>query len=103
MLDIPEAFLTERRKLGLDKRDEMWEGELHVVPPSNEEHQRVEGELFLVLAPLAKAARLLIRAETGLFDPAVEDFTSYRFALPVSMRAADGIVQVRVGDTVTEV
>jgi len=30
-LEAPEQLLAERRRLGLDGRDEMWEGELHRV------------------------------------------------------------------------
>lgn len=30
-LEAPEQLLAERRRLGFDGRDEMWEGELHMV------------------------------------------------------------------------
>jgi hypothetical protein len=33
MLEVPQAMLDERQRLGLDGRDEMWDGELHMVPP----------------------------------------------------------------------
>jgi hypothetical protein len=32
-LEAPGGLLEERRRLGLDIRDEMWDGVLHVVPP----------------------------------------------------------------------
>jgi len=32
MLDVPEALVEERRRLGIDGFDEMWEGELHSIP-----------------------------------------------------------------------
>ncbi|MBA3983821.1 MAG: hypothetical protein H0X61_09880 [Acidimicrobiia bacterium] len=32
MLDVPVALLAERQRLGHDLFDEMWEGELHMVP-----------------------------------------------------------------------
>jgi hypothetical protein len=38
MLDVPAALLAERQRLGLDLFDEMWEGELHMVPPPSAEH-----------------------------------------------------------------
>lgn len=74
MLEVPQALLDERRAKGLDKSDEMWEGELHMVPPPSGEHQAVGAELFLVLGPLAKARGLLPRYDpTGLFRPGVDD------------------------------
>ena len=67
LLEVPEAMLDERRRLGLDGRDEMWDGVLHVVPPAGGPHQEFAGELFLVLAPLAKRCGLRPYYETGLF------------------------------------
>lgn len=32
-MEVPEAMLAERRRLGLDRRDEMWNRVLHMVPP----------------------------------------------------------------------
>jgi len=49
MLDVPSHLLAERRRLGLDLFDEMWEGELHMVPPPSEEHQRTGGRLSVAL------------------------------------------------------
>jgi len=74
MLEVPQALLDERRAKGLDKSDEMWDGELHMVPPPSGEHQEVGAELFLVLGPLAKARGLLPRYDpTGLFRPGVDN------------------------------
>lgn len=74
MLEVPQALLDERRAKGLDRSDEMWEGELHMVPPPSGEHQAVGAELFLVLGPIAKARGLLPRYDpTGLFRPGVDD------------------------------
>ena len=36
MLDVPESLLDERRRLGLDVFDEVWEGVLHMVPPPSD-------------------------------------------------------------------
>ncbi len=46
---ISEAQLRERRQLDLDRLDEMWEGELHMVPPPSFDHQDVVGELYAFL------------------------------------------------------
>jgi Uma2 family endonuclease len=74
MLEVPQALLDDRRTKGLDGSDEMWDGELHMVPPPSERHQAMGAELFLVLAPQAKARGLLPRYDpTGLFRPGVDN------------------------------
>lgn len=78
MLEVPEALLAERRKLGHDRFDEMWEGVLHMVPPPDLAHQQLASWLLYHWTPLASARGLQVTAETGLFDPAVEGYTSYR-------------------------
>jgi Uma2 family endonuclease len=67
MLDVPESLLDERRRLGLDVFDEVWEGVLHMVPPPSEEHQRLGSELIAVLVGAAKRRGLVASYETGLF------------------------------------
>lgn len=67
LLEVPEAMLAERRRLGHDKRDEMWDSVLHMVPPPGGPHQRLGSRLFLVLAPLAERRGLVPFYETGLF------------------------------------
>lgn len=66
-VQAPEAVLAERRRLGLDGRDEMWDRVLHVVPPASTARQEVGGELFVVLRALAHPAGLRSFHETGLF------------------------------------
>lgn len=78
MLDVPDSLLAERRRLGHDRFDEMWEGELHLVPPPSGYHQRLALWLAGQWGPLAGNAGLEVILETGLFDPAVADFSSYR-------------------------
>jgi len=74
MLEVPQALLEERRRQGLDESDEMWEGELHMVPSPGAEHQAVGAELFLVLGPIAKGRGLMPWYDpTGLFRPGVDD------------------------------
>lgn len=73
MLDAPVALLEERRRTGANKRDEMWEGVLHMVPPPSSEHQAFGTDLLLVIAPLAKARGLRPLYETGVFRPGSSD------------------------------
>ena len=67
MLDVPESLLDERRRLGLDVFDEVWEGVLHMVPPPSGEHQRLELELGSVFLLAGKRQGLVASNETGLF------------------------------------
>jgi Uma2 family endonuclease len=67
MLDVPESLLDERRRLGLDVFDEVWEGVLHMVPPPSGEHQILESEMIAVLLHVAKQCGLVASVETGLF------------------------------------
>ncbi len=48
-------MLDERRPLGLDGQDEMWDGVLHMVPPAGGP-QRIGAKLLAVLLPLADDA-----------------------------------------------
>ena len=64
-----EALLEQRARLGLDRRDEVWEGVLHVIPPPSYEHQMVAQQLAELLGPLARAAGLVpLVQEFGLGD-----------------------------------
>jgi len=67
-LEAPEHLLAERERLGLDGRDEMWEGELHMVPPPNFGHQLREANLLRTIGPVANEAGLVVVAEAGLYE-----------------------------------
>jgi Uma2 family endonuclease len=68
-----EQLLHRRTALGLDHRDEMWEGVLHMVPPAGGPHQIVAGRLYAALLDRAEEVGLIIAPESGLFDPALPD------------------------------
>jgi Uma2 family endonuclease len=52
LLEPDPKWLEERRRLGRDRFDEVWDGVLHVVPSPNAEHQEFEGDLEAVLRPI---------------------------------------------------
>jgi hypothetical protein len=74
---MPEEMIAERRRLGLDKQDEMWDGVLHMNFPGNTNHQRIEIKLALCLEPLVGPLGLELLVEAGLFDPAVQENKSF--------------------------
>ena len=67
MLDTPQWLLDERRRLGQDVRDEMWDGVLHTVPPPGGPHQLLSTRFVMAVGPLAQRAGLEPLMETGLF------------------------------------
>jgi Uma2 family endonuclease len=69
MLEAPEELLAERRRKGLDRWDEVWEGVLHVVPAPSPSHQRVEGRLYRILAPIAESKGLEALTNTEVHKP----------------------------------
>jgi Uma2 family endonuclease len=75
---VADELIEERRRLGLDRRDEMWDGVLHMVPPASSAHGRLEATLVALIAPIAAGCGLLLLAEPGVFDPAAAGMTSYR-------------------------
>ena len=100
-VEAPEQVLAERRRLGLDERDEMWDGVVHVVPPAGGPHQRLGSRLLMALGPRAEALGLVPSYETGLFraadDYRVPDLLFCRPA-SVSDRGAEGaelVVELR--------
>jgi Uma2 family endonuclease len=72
IIDPPPHFLEERRRLGHDVRDEMWDGVVHVVPSPSTWHQYFAHRLGHVLFPLAQARGLLATHETMLERPGTD-------------------------------
>ena len=99
-----ESFLEDRRRKGLDKRDEVWEGVLHLVPPAHDVHGSIMADLIGFLHPIAArlGGRLLI--EPGLRRPNTAEF-NFRVPDFVYVSAEDarlrGTGWVEGGPTVT--
>ena len=91
LVDAPESLLDERRRLGMEKFDERWEGEWHFVNPPKSWHQRLNFDLGLVLGPRAR--------QLGL-EP-FGDSTGVFAALETDWRIPDQ-VYVRPGQVIEE-
>jgi len=61
-----EQLLERRRLLDQDRRDEVWEGVLHMIPPPSHEHERIAMLVARLLGPLADAAGLDLTGAIGL-------------------------------------
>jgi Uma2 family endonuclease len=102
MLEVDERLIAERQRLGLDKRDEMWEGVLHMVPPASRRHQKIETKLLLALSSSADRSGWEIQPETGVFgaddDYKVPDIVVFDEAA-ASDRGVDGspklVIEIR--------
>ncbi len=70
VLDPPppefEALLEWRRRWGADRRDEVWEGVLHMNPAPNLAHGELVAQLIATLMPAAKAASLIVSDQFNL-------------------------------------
>jgi Uma2 family endonuclease len=71
VISPPEHWLEERRRLGLDHKDEVWDGVLHMVPPPASWHQLVGSALERVLHRHAESRGLQVLREGGVFGPVV--------------------------------
>jgi Uma2 family endonuclease len=70
---ISEHELAARRRTGLDRWDEMWDGELHMPPALSDEHQRMLDDLIEFLRPLLRSSsRGTLRSGINVFDDPVK-------------------------------
>ena len=56
---VVEDWLAQRRALGQDRLDEVWEGEYHVAAAPTNRHAQVQTRLVRLLGPRADSAGLL--------------------------------------------
>jgi Uma2 family endonuclease len=70
VLDPPpvelEELIERRRRLGQDRRDEMWDGVLHMNPVPSLPHSTLVVRLAMLLDAPARAAGLTVSAEFNL-------------------------------------
>ncbi len=78
VLDPPTAgldpLLEGRRRSGLDRLDEVWEGVLHMVPAPSHRHAEIAQQLAELLGPPARAAGLRPTMHQFNLGDSEEDF-----------------------------
>jgi Uma2 family endonuclease len=67
LLEPDRKWLEQRRRDGLDSRDEVWEGVLHVVPPTTSRHQLVQRDLVFALARIVEPLGLEVCWELSVY------------------------------------
>jgi Uma2 family endonuclease len=78
VLDPPSAgleqILERRRRSGLDRLDEIWEGVLHMVPAPSGQHAEIAQQLAELLGPPARAAGMVPAIGEFNLGDSEEDF-----------------------------
>lgn len=80
---VVDALIEERRRLGTDRFDEVWDGVYVVNPPPSFRHSTVAGLVLDLLRPQAEARGLVVRREVGvgrLDDHRIPDVVVARMA-----------------------
>jgi Uma2 family endonuclease len=65
-----EKLLEIRRRSGLDRCDEVWDGVLHMVPAPNYRHASVQAQVIVILSPKARAAGFEVIDQSNLGEGA---------------------------------
>ncbi|HEV7556749.1 MAG TPA: Uma2 family endonuclease [Kofleriaceae bacterium] len=70
-----QEYLAERHRLGWDKKDELWDGVLHMVPPPSYHHVKVSIRLFKALSVVAGKRGLDANPDgPGLFEAGTDNY-----------------------------
>jgi len=64
-----EELLAQRSRWGADRRDEVWEGVLHMNPPASHEHERLVMLLGRLLGPHTDRAGLELTGAVAIGAP----------------------------------
>ncbi|MCA9023867.1 MAG: Uma2 family endonuclease [Planctomycetaceae bacterium] len=66
---VEKHLIDERRRNGLDRWDEVWEGAYVIMPSPNDEHQDILDNLVIVLKPLIQTTGLgVVRSTINVSD-----------------------------------
>jgi Uma2 family endonuclease len=95
---IVEDWLAERRSLGQDRHDEVWEGEYRVSPGPDGRHADVDHQLVAILGPLARLASLTGRTACNIGEP-----SDFRVPDQAYFRGREGLVWYPTAAIVVEI
>ncbi len=63
------SLIADRKRLGLDRNDEVWQGEYHVAPAPSFEHARIDAALVRILTDQAAPQPLVVTTAFNLGSP----------------------------------
>ncbi|MDE3134738.1 MAG: Uma2 family endonuclease [Acidobacteriota bacterium] len=69
-----EALLARRRKTGVDRRDEVWDAVLHLVPATDLRHAQIAQQLALLLHEPAREAGLVLVMQEFNLGESIDDY-----------------------------
>ncbi|HEY6362340.1 MAG TPA: Uma2 family endonuclease [Vicinamibacterales bacterium] len=116
VLQVTNEELAERRRKGIDRFDEMWEGVLHMAPAPGYEHQRIVSGIDRFLGSLCdREQRGVLAIGINVFNEAsavpdyrIPDFTSVaagreQLLAPDGVRGGgpDAVIEIRSPDDET--
>jgi Uma2 family endonuclease len=93
-----EALIARRRSLGLDRFDEVWDGEYHMAPMAHSSHGWLDHQVAVLLEPLARHAGL-----TGIGGFNLGEPTNFRVPDRALHRAQPDAVWVPTAAIVVEI
>ena len=95
-VDAPDDVILERRRLGLDGFDEMWDGELHMTPLPRWEHQGILHNLqYFFRAHWEETGEGVCRPNVGVKPPGTPDVEVAGEMLPRNYRGPDLVFLLR--------
>ncbi|MBI1903089.1 MAG: Uma2 family endonuclease [Planctomycetia bacterium] len=95
---VQESFLEQRKRLGHDQYDEMWEGVLHMAPMPNMAHQDFESELEEYLKQTWGARHGgLVRHQINLTLPGAGEAWLHNYRIPDLILISRDRIHIRHG------
>jgi Uma2 family endonuclease len=89
MVEVPQHWLDERRRTGADRRDEVWEGVLHMSPLARNPHQQLIAQLSAWLVKQLGWRQGYVIAEVNVACPGLADWR-HDYRVPDAIIASRG-------------
>ncbi len=95
-IDVPEELLRQRRRLGIDEFDEMWEGDLHLLPLPTWDHQGIDqGLSWFFKTHWHDLGEGVFRSHVGVKHPGTPDVAVGGVRVPTNYRGPDLVFLLR--------
>lgn len=98
------ALIERRRQSGLDRYDEVWDGDYHMAPMAHFSHGHLQAQLISLLLPSAEKAGLIVTGPFNLGAPddfRIPDAGLHRSPSAVWVPTAAMVVEIESSDDET--